>query len=197
MAIWREAPTDVRPHTGAGWLERSGAVGTADERNSYLFQRRVALQLRIEQLQDAKCPYCTIAPITTSDGRHCYRCGSKVTFVPKDVIADARCYLENDETDAAGSKLLAISAANLLIGKTLADAARLGDDAFAVADAKWFDGCNGRPFLIADAVRAAVLDWADKATGRRERVPYDLTPPDAPDLGILTPFGRFLARLGL
>lgn len=158
MHVWKEAPTDARPHVGDGWFERSGTVGTADERNDYLFVRRVALQLKIAQ--------------DFSNGRTLEKDGIK------DIIVDVRCYTENDETGVLSWQTLSVLAANALIGKTIAEASRLRDDDFGAGTAvPWRAGYNGKPYLYADAVRAALVDWSMKATGRPERLPEFALPP--------------------
>ncbi len=179
MKLALAAPTDVRSHVGDGWFDRHDAsVGTADERNSYLFRRRVALQLKIAQ----EWP--------NGDGY------SGPTI---DRIIDVRCYTANDETGELGCRSLSALAANALVGKTAVQAAAMRDEAFVAAEkVPWQPGCNGLPFLFADAVRAALLDWATKANGRRDRLPYEQAPAAMPpDPSVLTPFGRFLRALGL
>lgn len=171
-------PSDVRSHVGDGWFDcHASSVGTADERNSYLFVRRVALQLTLVQEWPNGNGYD--GPVV-------------------DRIVDVRCFTENDETDHAGCRTLSALAANALVGKTIAQAAAMRDNDFVDGSlVPWFPGCNGQPYLFAEAVRAALLDWSLKASGRRDRLPYDLSTPPPPDANILTPLGRLLRALGL
>lgn len=198
MKVWREAPRDVRSHVGDGWFERSGMVGTADERNRYLFHRRVVLQLKIGQVPEGRCSICK-RPFPPPPGHAvCGHEDARLEYEVSDVIIDVRCYTENDETGERSCLALSVIAANALIGKTIPQAVAMTDDDFlSGVDIPWQRGCNGRPLLYPDAVRAALLDWSLKATGRKERLPFVLPPPAMPDASILTPFGRFLRALGL
>ncbi|HSD12596.1 MAG TPA: hypothetical protein VLC10_03490 [Patescibacteria group bacterium] len=156
------------PHNAKRWWDPADlTVGTGEASNSYLFQRRVRIQLEIASR--AKCPSCGadgLEPPLRTYGRRCDRCDSRLGERDAvDTIADVRCWLENEDLSLARGGLdleqaLSIEVVGRLKGGTLSDAA-----------AATFDDSEGQPTLIEDAVRAALRDWAAKFGGRDARLP--------------------------
>lgn len=150
------------------WDEKSLDVGTGKEANSYLFTRRVHLQLEIES--SALCDRCGYGdkhePPPKKYGRKCDNCGAALTSADAlDTIADVRCWLENEDLGLGPNRTiseedLALLVVERLKGKTLAEAA-----------ATSFKDTPGQPTLIEEAVRAALRDWAEKFHERALRLP--------------------------
>jgi hypothetical protein len=179
MYVGREVPADAGSHVGDGWFERSGMVGTAEASNSYLFQRRVVLQLKIRQVAESRCTICKALFPPPAGRPPCVHDGARLEHSIIDAILDVRCYAENDEMNEAGCRALSALAANALIGKTIAEAARMKEEELidgTLLRTFCFIGGQGRPWLIEDAVRAAIYDWSQKATGRADRLPPEAVP---------------------
>lgn len=155
------------PHNAKRWWDPTDlTVGTGEASNSYLFQRRVRIQIEI--VSRARCPGCGAdgrEPPLRTYGRRCDRCGSRLCERDAvDAIADVRCWLENEDLSLVPGgdfeKLLSLDVVERLKGKSLADA--------AAAD---FGDSEGQPTLVEDAVREALRDWARKFGGREARLP--------------------------
>ena len=163
------------PHNAKRWWDPADTtVGTGEAINSYLFNRRVRIQLEIESR--SKCPECGAGghePPLRTYGRRCDLCGSGLgERDATDTIVDVRCWLENEDLSilpggADREQELSREVAAKLKGATLAAAA-----------AATFGDADSKPTLVENAVRAALRDWARKFGGRESRLPP--MPDDAP-----------------
>ena len=110
-----------------------------------------------------------------------------------DIITEARCAAENCNTHVDGERLLGEIIRAGLVGKTLAEAAAITNDAVAKRqDIPWFVGSeSGCCTFAKEAIHAAIVDWAGKDQTRLARLPFA---PETPEPLPPESWGRRLLR---
>lgn len=180
MTTWRSFTVGEPPHTADDWWPvEHPDVGSADIGSNYLWDVRIRLQIKVRQESWLACPReCKASgyPRDAVEGQRCAECGLVVARILAQTIIDARCLVEDSDSQDLESAISA-SIVNFLKDKAVEASLDFSGPPPAYANA-WERQAAAREGRLTgtahpkdvmwhvgfaeDAVKAALRDWARK-----------------------------------